>query len=103
MQTGVIVPTLASTRLTPNIRFAESNFYVPQQIEPWKPAAVRDDRPVRRAGISSFGARGANAHILIEELVDSSARILDWHDTPTIFDLSAKTEARLPAKAEHLS
>jgi polyketide synthase PksL len=103
MQHGEIVPSLHSTRLNPNIRFAESSFYVPQRAESWEPAAARNNMPVRRAGVSSFGAGGANAHVLIEEFVVSEARTPDWNEEPAVFVLSAKSEDRLRAKAEQLT
>ena len=103
MQHGEIVPSLHSARLNPNVRFAESSFYVPQRVETWEPAASRNDVPVRRAGVSSFGAGGANAHILIEEFVDSETRTFGSNEVPVVFVLSAKNEDRLRARAEQLA
>jgi polyketide synthase PksL len=103
MQHAEIVPSLHSARLNPNIRFAESRFYVPQRVETWEPAAFRNDVPVRRAGVSSFGAGGANAHVLIEEFVDSETRTFASDEVPVCFVLSAKNEDRLQARAEQLA
>ena len=102
MQHGEIVPSLHSARLNPNIRFAESGFYVPQQVEPWAPIAHRNDVPVRRAGLSSFGAGGANAHLLIEEFINPETRSFDADASPAVFILSAKTEDCLQARAQQL-
>jgi polyketide synthase PksL len=103
MQHAEIVPSLHSARLNPNIRFAESSFYVPQRVETWEPAASRNDVAVRRAGVSSFGAGGANAHILIEEFVASETRAFAATEVPGVFVLSAKNEDRLRARAEQLA
>jgi polyketide synthase PksL len=103
MQHAEIVPSLHSARLNPNVRFAESSFYVPQRVETWEPTASRNDVPVRRAGVSSFGAGGANAHILIEEFVDSETRTFGSNGVPLVFVLSAKNEDRLRARAEQLA
>ena len=57
-----LVPSLHSARLNPYIDFAASPFTVQQELQPWEPGP----HP-RRAGISSFGAGGANAHLVVEE------------------------------------
>jgi acyl transferase domain-containing protein len=60
----------------------------------------------RRAGISSFGAGGANAHVIIEEYVESeTASALNeiTAERPALVVLSAKTEERLKAQASQLA
>jgi acyl transferase domain-containing protein len=57
--------------LNPNIDFSQTPFVVQQELAPW-PRPVLDINGVTReysriAGISSFGAGGANAHVVIEE------------------------------------
>jgi acyl transferase domain-containing protein len=66
-----LVPSLHAQALNPHIDFARTPFFVQQQLEPWEPPESCDARrpPKRIAGISSFGAGGANAHALLEELV----------------------------------
>jgi len=58
-----LVPSIHSKQLNPHIDFANSPFYVQQDLSEWhaKPGYLR------RAGISSFGAGGSNAHLIIEE------------------------------------
>jgi polyketide synthase PksN len=68
---GTLVPSLHSSVLNPNIDFAQTPFVVQQELAPW-PRPVLDIGGVKReypriAGISSFGAGGANAHVVIEE------------------------------------
>lgn len=48
----------------PNIDFARSPFYVAAEGQPWR---VAGSAP-RRAGVSSYGIGGTNAHVIVEEL-----------------------------------
>ncbi|WP_459212155.1 SDR family NAD(P)-dependent oxidoreductase [Aquimarina rhabdastrellae] len=94
-----LVPSLHSTHLNPNIDFNTSPFYVQQKLEPW---ASQDQYP-RRAGISSFGAGGANAHVIIEEYIPVNSPSLEHHqETPQAFTLSAKNQKRLLEYAERM-
>jgi polyketide synthase PksN len=104
MRHGQIAPSLHSDKLNSNINFAKSTFYVPQTLQEWKATEISGGIPIRRAGISSFGAGGANAHLILEEYVgdhpvESAARPVEG---PFLFILSAKTEDRLRARAEQL-
>src|SRR5947209_5580163 len=58
-----LVPSLHADPLNPNINFEDSPFYVQTQLTEWKHAA---EHP-RRMGVSSFGAGGSNAHLILEE------------------------------------
>ncbi|WP_230427435.1 SDR family NAD(P)-dependent oxidoreductase [Collimonas humicola] len=97
-----IAPSLHSTLLNTNIDFAKTPFRVVQALEDWhapaRPGA--SGKPAsRRAGISSFGAGGANAHVLIEEY-EAAAAITMQHvpaslPQPLLFVLSADSEERL--------
>lgn len=83
----------------PNIDFDNSPFYVNTKLAEWPSNGFP-----RRAGISSFGIGGTNAHLILEEA-----------PTPPLFSqkrggagggqiilLSAKTEAALDAATENL-
>jgi acyl transferase domain-containing protein len=65
---GWIAPSLHTDRLNPNIEFESTPFRVSRAGMVWP---RRDGLP-RRAAISSFGAGGANAHLIVEEGVPST-------------------------------
>lgn len=58
-----LVPSLHSAELNPDVDFENTPFKVQQHLERWE----SDHNKRRVAGISSFGAGGSNAHIIIEE------------------------------------
>jgi len=57
-----IPPSLNFEKPNPQIDFASSPFYVNTRLAEWKPAG-----PKLRAGLSSFGIGGTNAHAILEE------------------------------------
>ncbi|WP_055419932.1 SDR family NAD(P)-dependent oxidoreductase [Streptomyces pactum] len=95
-----LVPSLHSAELNPNIDFERSPFRVQRELSAWPD----EDRP-RRAGLSSFGAGGANAHLVLEESPDPDP-VTDVPaggqrtGEPVLFLLSARDEERLRAYAE---
>ncbi|SOD99165.1 non-ribosomal peptide synthetase [Spirosoma fluviale] len=95
-----LVPSLHSSVLNPNINFAQTPFMVQQSLTPWeRPHYQQDGQLVEaplRACISSFGAGGANAHLIIEEY-DSIRQRISPPPGPQLFLLSARTEERLQA------
>ncbi|MDN0200047.1 SDR family NAD(P)-dependent oxidoreductase [Streptomyces sp. S.PNR 29] len=90
-----LVPSLHAGELNPNIDFDRSPFRVQRELAEWPDA----DRP-RRAGLSSFGAGGANAHLVLEESPRPEPRSTvpageQRTDEPVVFLLSARDEERL--------
>ncbi len=82
----------------PRIDFANSPFYVNDQLRDWPP---HDAETPRRAGVSSFGIGGTNAHVVLEE---APARVS--HPSPRPLQLvllSAKTDTALERMTTGLS
>ncbi|MDW8319635.1 MAG: beta-ketoacyl synthase N-terminal-like domain-containing protein, partial [Anaerolineae bacterium] len=63
LQHGEIPPQPHVQRLNPLVDWASIPAVVPTQLMPWP----RDNGNPRRAGLSSFGFSGTNAHAIIEE------------------------------------
>jgi acyl transferase domain-containing protein/acyl carrier protein len=92
-----LVPSIHSEPPNPEIEFARTPFVVQKQVAPWVPRTA--GQPLR-AGISSFGAGGANAHVVIEEAPARPARTAVTG--PVVLFLSARTETALNAYATSL-
>jgi polyketide synthase PksL len=100
MQHRQIAPSLHSARLNPHIDFETTPFVVNQELRPWEQPVI-DGRTVPRiAGISSFGAGGSNAHMIIEE-VEAPVRQPVFFENVVVI-LSAKTPERLRQKVQDL-
>ncbi|HML90294.1 MAG TPA: SDR family NAD(P)-dependent oxidoreductase [Methylomusa anaerophila] len=101
-----LAPSLHSATLNPNIDFAGTPFTVQQELAEWKRPVVTINGQTREysriAGISAFGAGGANAHVVIEEYIPAGERTLIafTHEKPAIIVLSAKNEERLREQAQ---
>lgn len=86
---GMLAPSLHAETLNPNIDFHAAGLHVQRHLAPWPASAGRP----RIAGLSSFGAGGSNAHLVIAEHVAPSSA------TPPrarrVFPFSARDEAAL--------
>lgn len=101
MKHGMVVPSLHATVLNPHIDFANTPFEVNRVLRPWAPIEV-DGRPLPRlAGLSSFGAGGSNAHLIIEEYVPAASRSSRVAG-PHAVVLSARTAEQLEQKVRDL-
>ncbi|MFI1227466.1 MULTISPECIES: SDR family NAD(P)-dependent oxidoreductase [unclassified Streptomyces] len=87
-----IMPTPGAETPNPDIAFDATPFFVPDRPMPWD--AVEG---TRRAGISSFGAGGVNAHVVVEEYTGPQPPRGPADGTHLVV-LSAKDSTRL---AEH--
>ncbi|WP_439515180.1 SDR family NAD(P)-dependent oxidoreductase [Oceanibaculum nanhaiense] len=100
MRHGQLAPTLHAAVPNPNLALADSPFRLQQALTAWP------GRP-RIAGLSSFGAGGANAHAIIEEWPTSSFPVAEPRaaaagGTPLPVLLSARDPERLREMAEKL-
>ena len=80
----------------PSIDFANSPFFVNAELRDWE----TDGFP-RRAGISSLGVGGTNAHIIVEEApaVEASSDSREYQ----LLTLSAKTNTALDTMTANLA
>ena len=110
MRHRTLVPSLHSEVLNPHIDFARTPFKVQRCVEEWKRPIVEIDGESKEypriAGISSFGAGGANAHVIVEEYCEAegvgSRRMVATRSSPALIVLSAKNEERLKEQASQL-
>ncbi|MFI1332775.1 SDR family NAD(P)-dependent oxidoreductase [Streptomyces sp. NPDC020845] len=102
---GTLLPTLHAEELNPVIDFESSPFTVQRQKAPWPRAYDGDGRPLpRRAAVSSFGAGGTNAHVVVEEYLtpEPAPDGPEQPEQPELIVLSARDEDRLRARAADL-
>jgi polyketide synthase PksN len=92
-----LTPSLYAQVANPEIDFVGSRFRVGQTAEPW-PSGIGGG--LRLAALSSFGAGGANGHLIVEEYLDPATPAAQ--DRPEVFALSARTEAALMARIRDL-
>lgn len=98
---ALLPPTLHFEQPNPRIDFAHTPFYINKNLTPWLRREGAEIHP-RRAGISSFGMGGTNAHLVLEEAPQPvasptvTAPLPQWR----LCTLSAKSHAALRALAQ---
>ncbi|WP_197029828.1 beta-ketoacyl synthase N-terminal-like domain-containing protein, partial [Paenibacillus sp. 1-18] len=105
-----LVPSLHTEEVNTHINFEQSPFYIQRRNEEWKqPILNKNGKEAaypRRAGLSSFGATGSNAHVILEEYVPEEVPqqtgAMNTKSDPVIIILSAKNKERLQAYANKL-
>ena len=105
MRAGVLPPTLHLRHLNPHVRLAGTPFELVDRARPWAARPAADGRPVRRAGISSFGFGGTNAHVVLEAPAGAGVAP-DGDPEPVVLVVAARDDAGLraylTALADHL-
>ncbi len=96
LQHRQLPPSLHFHAPNPQIDFANSPFYVNTELRDWE-----SDGAPRRAGISSFGIGGTNAHVIVEEAPapQPGAPGRPWQ----LLILSAQSEAALETATDQLA
>ncbi|MBL5862184.1 SDR family NAD(P)-dependent oxidoreductase [Serratia fonticola] len=106
MQHGMLVKSLHSDTLNPSIKFNNTPFFVQRENAPWpRPRlSVNGEEKCfpRIAGLSSFGAGGSNAHMIIEEPPQQPRRE-EIASRPVLIVLSAANQDRLAARLAQLA
>lgn len=101
-----LVPSLHADELNPKIDFAQTPFFVQRHLQHWQQPLVEADGKTktvpRIAGVSSFGAGGVNAHVVIEEYNEKPTSESEIGDAPVLMLLSARNNGRLVAYANKL-
>jgi acyl transferase domain-containing protein/tryptophanase/pimeloyl-ACP methyl ester carboxylesterase/NAD(P)-dependent dehydrogenase (short-subunit alcohol dehydrogenase family) len=105
LEHGMLAPSLHFESPNPKIAFAASPFRVQTELSAWdRPLVDLGDGPQlqpRRAGLSSLGAGGANAHLIIEEYVQVASATEPEIEHALL--LSARTAALLNTLAADVS
>nr|CBK62724.1 tmpA [Pseudoalteromonas sp. SANK 73390] len=98
MQHQQLVPSLHSEQVNPKIMFTDSPFVIQRELATWP---SRDGR-ARLAGVSSFGAGGANAHVIVQEAPKLTAHAMCHTKHVQLITLSARSHAQLKLMASNL-
>ncbi len=109
MEHKTLVPTIKTEPMNQQIQLGETPFVLQRTTTPWERPVISkvDETGIeklteypRRATVSSFGAGGSNAHIIIEEYVGNvgekaQEEVKITEKLPNIFVLSARKEEEL--------
>lgn len=105
MKHGVLPGILHFKEINPNISLKNTPFYIVEKNQEWKRFKDSDGNDIPyRAGISSFGFGGANAHVIMEEYVEpSAAKCAANKAEAVIVPVSAKNAEVLRASVKRLN
>lgn len=105
---ATLVPSLHGDVPNPHIDWARTPFRVQRRLEPWQRPRLNIDGQEhvypRRGAVSSFGASGANVHIVMEEFVPqgTAAGADAYAHFPAVVPLSAQSPEQLKAYVRRL-
>lgn len=101
-----LAPSLHSKVLNDNIDFDSIPFKVQQDLTTWDRPQIKENGKIvtypRTAGVSAYGAGGANAHIVIQEYIPAVEKeiIPVTSQDPLAIVISARNTSQLKVKAE---
>jgi acyl transferase domain-containing protein/acyl carrier protein len=107
MKHGMLAPSLHAADLNVNISFDRTPLFVQRSASEWRrPVVERNGVSVevpRIAGISSFGAGGSNAHLILEEYPEKNVPVTGGgRSFPALVLLSAMDKITLSEQARRL-
>ncbi len=93
---GIIPPSINFEKPNPKFNIETTPFYIVDKLTEWQ-----TDRPLRLAGVSSFGVGGTNAHAVIEQAPDAEPTTSrrDWQ----LIVLSTRNTGTLDAATVELA
>ncbi|HVI46509.1 MAG TPA: SDR family NAD(P)-dependent oxidoreductase [Chitinophaga sp.] len=101
-----LVPSLHAETLNPFIDFTDSPFKVQRQLTTWERRKITVNGILQEvplcAGVSSFGGGGSNAHIVLQEFIQSPVPSDYYGEMPVMVILSAGSKEQLQQQAERL-
>ncbi len=98
LQHKLIPPSLNFEQPNPEIDFDNSPFYVNTKLTKWNATSTP-----RRAGVSSLGIGGTNAHVVVEEAPEQfKIQNSKFKSTYQLLCLSAKTDSALETTTQNL-
>ncbi len=103
MKNKVLPGILHFNKLNSYIKLEDTPFYIVDKKIEWERLKDKEGNEIpRRAGISSFGFGGANAHIILEEFERTNKVTCKSKNSKVIVPLSAKNKHALKAYASKL-
>ena len=97
-----LVPSLHAEQINDEIDFEATPFRLQRELAAWQPPVEAGREIPRIAGLSSFGAGGANAHLVVQE-APARARPRTGDTGPWLVPLSARTAEQLQEKILQLA
>ena len=97
-----LVPTLHADVVNEEIDFEATPFRLQRALAAWQPPVAGGREIPRIAGISSFGAGGANAHLVVQE-APARAHSRTADTGPWLVPLSARTDEQLQDRIAQLA